>query len=243
MAGKSRLRTRLLAGGLFVMAGLVFAASALTAQGTDLRGGRAVSSRDLVARTAQRVAEQQVAVAQLQNEVADLTGRAGGGAELSAAQRTSSELLPSAGLTPVQGPGVRVTLDDASASSRDLAGNVPPNDLVVHQQDVQAVVNALWRGGASAVQVMDQRLIATSAVRCAGNTLLLQGRVYSPPFTITAVGDQRALRGALDSDPQVLVYREYVDMLGLGYALQLEPLITIPGYTGTITPHYAEVGS
>ncbi len=57
-----------------------------------------------------------------------------------------------------------------------------PDDLVVHQQDVQAVVNALWAGGADAVQVMDQRLLSTSAVRCVGNTLLLNGRVYSPPY-------------------------------------------------------------
>ena len=70
-------------------------------------------------------------------------------------------------------------------------GGLGPDDLVVHQQDVQAVVNALWRGGADGVQVMDQRLIATSAVRCVGNTLILQGRVYSPPFTVTAVGDPR----------------------------------------------------
>ena len=71
-------------------------------------------------------------------------------------------------------------------------GGSGPDDLVVHQQDVQAVVNALWRGGADGVQIMDQRLIATSAVRCVGNTLILQGRVYSPPYTITAVGDPDA---------------------------------------------------
>ena len=51
------------------------------------------------------------------------------------------------------------------------------------------MVNALWQGGARGIQVMDQRLISTSAVRCVGNTLILQGRVYSPPYRITAVGD------------------------------------------------------
>ena len=69
------------------------------------------------------------------------------------------------------------------------------DDVVVHQQDVQGVVNALWRGGAEAMMVMDQRIISTSAVRCVGNTLILQGRVYSPPFTVTATGDPALLDG------------------------------------------------
>ena len=50
------------------------------------------------------------------------------------------------------------------------------DDLVVHQGDVQAVVNALWAGGAEAMSIMDVRVISTSAVRCVGNTLLLHGR-------------------------------------------------------------------
>ena len=48
---------------------------------------------------------------------------------------------------------------------------------------------------------MDQRLIATSAVRCVGNTLLLQGRTYSPPFVITAIGDADAVRAQLAASP------------------------------------------
>jgi uncharacterized protein YlxW (UPF0749 family) len=150
-------------------------------------------------------------------------------------------LLPVAGLTEVVGPGVTVALDDSDADPADLPGNPGPNDLVVHQQDVQAVVNAMWRGGASAVQVMDQRIVSTSAVRCVGNTLILQGRVYSPPFTITAVGDVEALSRSLDDDPQLAVYREYVDVYGLGWSVDTADQVTIPAYTGPILPTYATV--
>ena len=87
---------------------------------------------------------------------------------------------------------------------------VTSDDFVVHQQDLQAVVNALWHGGAEAIQVMDQRIVSTSAVRCVGNTLILQGRVYSPPFVVTAIGDQRQLRAALDHEPGVQLFKEYV---------------------------------
>ena len=79
-----------------------------------------------------------------------------------------------------------VALDDAppQARSRPLPPGIPsptPDDLVVHQQDIQGVVNALWAGGAEAMTLMGQRVIATTAVRCVGNTLLLHGAVYSPP--------------------------------------------------------------
>ena len=239
----ARRRTaRVVAGVVFVLAGVLFAASALTAQGTDLRGGRAVDSRDLVARAAQRVAEQEATVAALQQQVADLVGGAATSAELASAQREILALAPQAGLTPVVGPGVRVTLDDAprTAVGENRPGNPAPNDLVVHQQDVQAVVNALWRGGASAVQVMDQRIVSTSAVRCVGNTLILQGRVYSPPFVVSAVGDPAAMTASLDADRAVSIYREYVELYGLGYLVRSETSLTVPPYTGSISPVVAE---
>ena len=97
----------------------------------------------------------------------------------------------------MQGPGLTVRLNDAPADSprRD---DVSPDDLVVHQQDIQAVMNALWAGGAEAMELMDQRVISTSAIHCAGNVLRLHGRIYSPPYDIRAVGDPDRLRRALD---------------------------------------------
>ena len=125
---------------------------------------------------------------------------------------------------------MRVTLDDAPHpdSGRTLPGDPNPDLLVVHQQDVQAVVNALWAGGARAMQIMDQRVIATSAVRCVGNTLLLHGVVYSPPYVITAVGDPTALRHALDASPDVQIYKQYVSAYQQRVALQLGALAADP---------------
>jgi uncharacterized protein YlxW (UPF0749 family) len=222
-----------------VLAGLLAAASARAASGTDLRAGRALDSRDLVTAQAERVARQEAEVAALRAEVSDLTSEQGTSAALVASQRQTASLAPQAGLTPVVGPGLRVTLDDAPRGSQDLPGNPSPDDLVVHQQDVQAVVNALWRGGASAVQVMDQRIVSTSAVRCVGNTLILQGRVYSPPFTVSAVGDTARLEQALEDDPGIALYREYVDLYGLGWAVDPQASLTVPAFTGPVLPRYA----
>jgi uncharacterized protein YlxW (UPF0749 family) len=112
---------------------------------------------------------------------------------------------------------------------------------VVHQQDVQGVVNALWAGGAEAMMIMDQRVISTSAVRCVGNTLILQGRVYSPPFVITGMGNPDAMRKALDASPQVQVYKQYVDAIGLGYEVRTSPERTFPAYAGSVNLQYASV--
>src|SRR5205814_4741992 len=90
-----------------------------------------------------------------------------------------------AGLVAMRGPGLKVTLDD-SKRVKAPTGNV--NDLVIHSQDVQAVVNALWRAGAEAIAINGQRLVSTSAVLCVGNTLLLNGTVHSPPYVVVAIG-------------------------------------------------------
>ena len=132
--------------------------------------------------------------------------------------RPGRPLAVDAGLDPMRGPGLVVTLNDAQ---RDAEGRFPrdasPDDLVVHQQDIQAVLNALWSAGAEGIQMQDQRIIGTSAPRCVGNTLLLNGRTYSPPYVITAVGDAAAMQAALAAAPLVTLYKQYVVRFGLGY--------------------------
>ena len=109
----------------------------------------------------------------------------------------------------------------------------------MHQQDVENVVNALWAGGAEALMLQDQRVISTSAVRCVGNTLILQGRVYSPPYVIRAIGDVSAMHAALDQSPKVLLYRQYVDAVGLGYDVTSKSRASFPAYTGSVGLLYA----
>jgi uncharacterized protein YlxW (UPF0749 family) len=83
-------------------------------------------------------------------------------------------------------------------------------------------------------------VISTSAVRCVGNTLILQGRVYSPPYVITAIGDQKSMQRALDDSPEVDIYRQYVDAIGLGYDVRESPKRTFPAYAGSMALDHAE---
>lgn len=228
----------------FATAGVLFATSAGAARGGDLRGGSRSDLSDLIRAEERRADEVAARVDRLRAEIEAATRRAGAtDRRVAAEQRRSQGLELAAGTAPVVGPGLRVTLADAPRSAdRVLPEDASPDDLVVHQQDVQAVVNALWEGGAEAMQVMDQRVINTSAVRCVGNTLILQGRVYSPPYDITVIGDPVRLRAALDASEGVALYRYYADTFGLVYETADLDRVRLPGYDGSLDLLHAEGG-
>ena len=239
--GRPRAAT---AGVMLVLAsaGLLFAVSAETARGTQLRSDRA-DAAGLVRSEQERHAARLARNADLRKKLTDrIEAEAAGNGTVRALGERAARLEPMTGLGPVAGPALSVTLDDAPRSGRTREG-VKPDDLVVHQQDVQAVVNALWAGGAEAMMLMDQRVISTSAVRCVGNTLILQGRVYSPPYTVTAIGDPARMRAALAASPQLEVYQDYVRVLGLGYVVQEEGEVTLPAYSGSLEMSHAVVPS
>lgn len=212
-------------------AGLLFVSSQQTAAGTNIRTAGLEDLRGLIINRAKGMVGLERDVNALQKEVTDLTTDKTD-PELSS---QISNLEKQAGLTEVTGPALQVLLDDAPrVPGSGIPEGFEANDLVVHQQDVQAVVNAFWRGGATAVSVMDQRIISTSAIRCVGNTLLLQGRVYSPPFKITAIGDTGQLQLALDSEPGVKAYREYVEKVNLGWKTNVLSETTLPAWQGSV---------
>lgn len=220
-------------------AGLLFATSSSTARGTDLRP-EAVDLPDVIRERTLENERSGERAESLRGEVDQLTREAAPGSKrLRDIDARAREQSDDAGMTPVTGPSVTVTLDDAHLSSDEIPQGYGVDDVVVHQQDVQGVVNALWRGGAEGMQIMDQRVISTSAVRCVGNTLILQGRVYSPPFTITAVGDPDELQEALDEDPAVSIYQQYVDAVGLGYEVSEEKDTRLPAFAGRTSLEHA----
>lgn len=217
-------------------AGLLFATSATTAQGTDLRAGRFSQLKDLIRASSDTVAKQERQAAELRREVAAASVMAAAQSTGVAAEGTrSARLTGPAGLEAVTGPGLTVSLNDAP---RPAAGQPPassnPDDLVVHQQDVQSVINALWAGGAEAMSLMGDRLVSTSAVRCVGNTLLIQGRLVGPPFVITAIGPAARMRAALDAEPGVALFQRYVEAYGLGYDVTTKAALHLAAYTGTV---------
>ncbi|MEO6702960.1 MAG: DUF881 domain-containing protein [Jatrophihabitantaceae bacterium] len=225
-----------------LLAGLLAATTAHTAHGTDLRSAGRTDVADLIRRAEARVATQNVQVQQLQRDVAAATSQiAQSDQTIAGIDAGAAPLRVPAGLVAMTGPGLRLTLDDAHPAQQPT-DPLAANAIVVHQSDMQAAVNAFWAGGAEAVMVMDQRLVQTSAVRCVGNTLLLNGRVYSPPFSIAAIGPAEQMRSALERSAGLRQYRKDASTYGLGYDLSEQDRVNVPAYDAPIGLSYASAG-
>jgi uncharacterized protein YlxW (UPF0749 family) len=228
---------RVLTGGVCLIAGVMIATSALNARGTDLRPGRNTDLVSLIQSQSRRNAALSRQLTELRHEVDTLSAaNSAQDPDLAAELRRQTTY---AGLGPVAGPAVTVTLKDAPASV--AANGIDPDLLVVHQQDIQAVVNALWAGGAEAMTIQGQRVIATTGVKCVGNTVVLHGIPYAPPYVISAVGDPTRLQASLARSEPVRIYRQYVDVYGLGYQVQQTARAELRGYDGSLDLHWAHV--
>ncbi|MER7699298.1 MULTISPECIES: DUF881 domain-containing protein [unclassified Streptomyces] len=102
-----------------------------------------------------------------------------------------------AGATPVEGPGVKLVVDDAKNTDQGGGGPRESTGFAdtgrVRDRDMQRVVNGLWESGAEAVSINGQRLTALSAIRAAGDAILVDNRPLVPPYTVLAVGDGKKL--------------------------------------------------
>jgi uncharacterized protein YlxW (UPF0749 family) len=225
-------------------AGLLFATSGRTALGTDLRAGETTELTELIRQREAVMSRQSAQLSDLQSEVQRLTEQvATRDGAVAAASAAADAGAVSAALVPLTGSGVEITLDDAPVRVDGVRpADARPDDLVIHQSDVQAVVNAVWAAAADGVAIMDRRLIATSAVRCVGNTLLLQGRTYSPPFVVTAIADPAAVRAQLAASPQVAVFEQAVAAFGLTFEVRERSQLTLPAYDGPLDLEYASAG-
>lgn len=233
---------RLLTVAVFALAGLIFFTSFNTAKGTNIRTDASLLKlSDLILERSHKNGQLDETTGTLRDDVEALAERDDGSTK--AEDDKLAALEKKAGTQKLRGEAISVTLNDAPPDATAKLPGYPepqPDYLVIHQQDLQAVVNAMWQAGAQGIKVMDQRLISTSAVRCVGNTLILQGRVYSPPYKITAIGDPEKLRTSLAASPAIQNYMVYVNVYGLGWKVENEGTVTLPGYSGTVDLQYAK---
>jgi uncharacterized protein YlxW (UPF0749 family) len=196
------------------------------------RESRRVELADLIREEDARVRALRREVRALEEELETAAGaRTQAGGTLEGLEGRATSLAMRAGLAPAEGPGVVVTLDD-SGEARSPTGD--PNDLIVHERDLQTVVNALWAAGAEAVAVAGERLTSRSAVRCAGSTLLLHGTLRTPPYEISAIGDPSALERALTGQPGMGRMLTAVRAFGLGFSVE-RASVSMPA-TGPLLP-------
>jgi uncharacterized protein YlxW (UPF0749 family) len=231
-------RSRAWSGATLVVAaaaGLLFVTSAITSHGVDLRGSSVTDLTTLLISEREHTNQLQAEVANLNQQVSALT-QSVHDSRVTKLQPALEALKQAAGFTPITGQGVTVTLTDAPKSIIDQAqrtGSVSVDALLVHQQDIQAVVNALWSGGATGISVQGQRIISTTGIKCVGNTVVLHGVPYSPPYVISAVGSISKLTNALSTSEYVQAYQTFVATYQLGWGLTTSQALTVPAYVGT----------
>ena len=136
-----------------------------------------------------------------------------------------------AGLDTVTGPGLLVTLADAEPDAdADPVGGTAEADPrgQVRDGDLQLVVNALWASGAEAVSINGQRLGPTTAIRFAGEAVLVDFRPVTNPYLVSAVGDPGTLRGRFLASPEVNALAVISDTYGLRFEFAQEDELSLP---------------
>ncbi len=219
-----------------VLAGFMMTVSALASRGTDLRADRSADMRELILSQRTRNEDLRAEAETLRQEIDDLR-------RVQGADPALGEDLAQAGVisstVAMTGPGMRVVLTDAPADVKPAG--IDDDALIVHQQDIQAVVNALWSAGAEAMTIQGQRVVSTTGIKCVGNSVVLHGVPYAPPYVIDAIGDQGRMERALADSEALQVYRQYAEAFGLGYSQERVGTLRMPGFAGSVGIDEAQV--
>jgi uncharacterized protein YlxW (UPF0749 family) len=145
-----------------------------------------------------------------------------------------------AGLTPLSGPGLTITLDDSTIK------NIPPgeeaNYYLVHEFFLRDVLNILWAGGAEAVSLNGERIVPSTSVYCVGTTILVNSTRLSPPYVFLAIGDAAKLQAALNDPAALLLLRQRVQNYGLQFSVEPQAKVSVPAFDGTLKIKYAQPG-
>ena len=146
----------------------------------------------------------------------------------------SEDIRLRAGLTPVEGEGIVVKLEDSNSPTK--AGE-NPNLYLIHDDDLLKVINELKAAGAEAISINGQRLIGMSEIRCAGPTLSVNNVRSAPPYEIHAIGDSKNLENAIKMRGGVA---ETLKVWGIQLEVSVSKDVYVPAYKGAVQPVFAK---
>ncbi|MFG2998924.1 DUF881 domain-containing protein [Streptomyces sp. NPDC048340] len=232
--GKAGL-PRTLKAKLALAAGLVLAAAVVTLGAAQAQVAAPVLAKerqeliDRVQRSDQRADALERDIERLRDDVADRQSAAlkqhGGD------QGQLVALL--SGATEVRGPGIRLVIDDAKGASSGGGGK--PRESTgfsdtgrLRDRDMQKIVNGLWQSGAEAVSINGQRLTALSAIRAAGDAILVDNRPLVPPYEVLAVGDKKRLGTTFQDSADGQYLHVLQESYGIRYTLSAADEVRLP---------------
>lgn len=207
---------------------LVVAASAADAT-RQVEAPRKARLIELIEERRAQVDELDAAVGRLRADLARTEEQAAQANELdrSLADRLA-QLGLQAGTVAVTGPGVVVRLSD---SDRSPASSEDAEAFRIHDSDIQLVVNALFASGAEAVAVNDSRIVATTPIRAAGDTIVVNFRPLVPPYRIVGIGADRA---EFSESAIAEHFKRWTGLFGLGFSVKSERSLEVPAFTGRV---------
>ncbi|MCX4544801.1 DUF881 domain-containing protein [Streptomyces sp. NBC_01565] len=137
------------------------------------------------------------------------------------------------GATEVHGPGVKLVVDDAKDSSSGGGGGPRESKGFsdtgrVRDRDMQRIVNGLWQSGAEAVSINGQRLTALSAIRAAGDAILVDNKPLVPPYEVLAIGDKKRLGTTFQDSADGQYLHVLQESYGIRYSLSAENEVRLP---------------
>ena len=179
---------------------------------------------------AQRLAQSEQDKDDLQKEL-QMYRKEGGVAGLEQ-ELTKAEMQ--AGMIAVHGPGISITISDGKKTPTN---GESANLYLIHDEDLLKVINELRASGTEAISINDQRVIATSEIRCAGPTISVNNTRSAEPFEIKAIGDARTMQSALMMKGGVV---ETLGFWGIDVRINQQKDITIPAYSGAMHFAYAQ---
>ncbi|MDH6520540.1 uncharacterized protein YlxW (UPF0749 family) [Streptomyces sp. SAI-135] len=144
------------------------------------------------------------------------------------------------GAVEVHGPGVKLVVNDAKEASTG-GGDGNPRETSgfsdtgrVRDRDMQRVVNGLWESGAEAISINGQRLTALSAIRAAGDAILVDNKPMVPPYTVLAVGDGQRLSTRFQDSADGLYLHALAENYGIRTAISAEDNLRLPAAPSVI---------
>jgi uncharacterized protein YlxW (UPF0749 family) len=187
---------------------------------------------DRVTAADRRVQVLEVTVLTAQNNLLNAEAAVLAGTSLGEQARSRLERLRIAtGQTEVTGDGVTVTIDNAALDPL-LGDEIPPGQII--DRDLQLIVNGLWQAGATDISINGRRMTPTSAIRAAGEAILVNYRPMSPPYVVSAIGpDADQLAGRFRENPAGLLLEELEAQYGVIWELQTVGEITLPAASST----------
>ncbi|MCL5774113.1 MAG: DUF881 domain-containing protein [Firmicutes bacterium] len=142
----------------------------------------------------------------------------------------------SAGLLPVEGQGLTITLVDSNKRPRQ---SEDPWFFIVHDVDLQLIVNELWASGAEAISINEQRLITSSSIRCAGPTILVNSVRLAPPYLVKVIGPAPTMEAALKMPGGLMDTLAPSILNGVQIKIKRAEKISLPAYSGSMIFKYA----